>query len=135
MGDHRGFTLIELMIVISIIGVLSSIAVPNILSYRTKAYQSEALVLSDAVRKDIVDYYEYRGILPETNSDAGLPKPEAIKGKYVESITVTNGIISIRMGGEETGLVGLTIVLRPQIPEDRTGPVIWIREDKTLEEA
>ena len=135
MGDYRGFTLIELIIVISIIGVLSAVAAPNLLSYRVKAYESEALALSDAVRKDIVDYYEYRGIMPETNSDAGLPEPEAIKGKYVESITVTNGTINIKMGGEKAGLVGLTVVLHPKIPEDRTGPIIWIREDKTLEEA
>jgi len=133
MRDHRGFTLIELTIVISIIGILSAIAVPNFSSYRGKAYVSEALVLAGPIREDVLAYYDYRGVFPVDNAEAGLPAPETIKGKYVGSITVSNGTITIKFDGSDTPhLDGRELILTPQISKDNpTGPVIWDREDKS----
>ena len=131
MKNHDGFTLIELMVVIAIIGILATIAIPNFSTYRTRAYVSEALVIGDAVRKDVIDFYDHRGILPANNFEAGLPKPEIMRGKYVESITVKNGVIQIKFDGSKRAeLSGKRLTLRPEInPDNPTGPVLWTRED------
>ena len=131
MRNQHGFTLIELMVVIAIIGILAAIAIPNFSNYRMRAYASEAVVIGDAVRKDVIDFYDHRGILPANNFEAGLPKPEAMKGKYVESITVKDGVIHIKFDGSKRAeLSGKSLTLRPEINKDNpTGPVIWTRED------
>lgn len=131
MKNHYGFTLIELMFVIWIIGILAAIAIPNFISYRNKAYISEAMLLGGDMRKDVKEYYEYRGIFPSNNSEAGLPKPEDIKGKYVESITVKDGTIDIKLNDSmRAKFKGKVLRLRPEVNKDNpTGPIVWIRED------
>jgi type IV pilus assembly protein PilA len=132
MKRQPGFTLIELMVVITIIGILAAIAIPNFIAYRNKAYISEALVLADAVRKDVNEYYEHRGVFPLNNSEAGLPAPATIKGKYVASITISNGTIAVRLRDKMRGeFAGKILRLRPEVNKDNpTGPIIWVRDDK-----
>ncbi|MBT8359248.1 MAG: prepilin-type N-terminal cleavage/methylation domain-containing protein [Desulfobacterales bacterium] len=128
MKDHDGFTLIELMVVISIIGILAGIAIPNFIKYRDKAFLCEGLELSGPVRKDIIEYYDHRGVFPASNAELGFP--EAIKGKHVESIKVNNGAIKITYNDSARTFSGEVITLRPVINDQYpTGPLTWERED------
>ena len=126
MKNNHGFTLIELMIVITIIGILAAIAIPQFGAYRKRAYRAEGFALADPIRKDVIDYYEHVGAFPKNNYEAGLPKPETIKGKYVECITVNNGIIEIKFKDCATSGNSELTFIRPIIMDNNpTGPVIW----------
>src|SRR5690606_34285321 len=71
----RGFTLIELMIVVAIIGILASIAIPAYQDYTIRAQVVEAFALIDEIKPSLRDYYRERGVWPEDNEDAGTPAP------------------------------------------------------------
>ncbi|MBT8342353.1 MAG: type II secretion system protein [Desulfatitalea sp.] len=83
MKTQSGFTLIELMVVVSIIGILAAIAMPQFSAYRTRAFLSEGYQLGGAMRQDVSAYYDTVGALPQDNKAMGFPEPEAIRGKYV----------------------------------------------------
>jgi type IV pilus assembly protein PilA len=128
MRNEKGFTFIELMIVISIIGILASIAIPQFSEYRKRAYRTEAYSLFEGAKKNITEFYEYRGIFPKDNAEAGLPAPENIKGKYVGSLTVSNGAVDVRFYQNYTGnRIGEEVItFQPSVSaDDPTGPVIW----------
>jgi type IV pilus assembly protein PilA len=131
MRRQHGFTLVELMVVIAIIGILAAIAIPNFISYRTRAYASEALVIGDSVRKDIIDYYDHTGVFPADNAAAGLPEPEAIRGKYVKSLTVKKGEIHIAFDDSaRREFKDKFLLLKPEANTDNpSGPIRWSRED------
>jgi type IV pilus assembly protein PilA len=123
---NKGFTLIELTVVIAVIGILSAVAIPNFIAYRDRAYLGEGYALSGPVRKEVMEYYDHRGEFPADNAALGLP--EAVRGKYVESIKVSNGDIEIKYK-EESRQRGVTITLRPFVSsDDPTGPVTWEEE-------
>lgn len=122
----RGFTFIELMFVVAIIGVLASIALPNFLSFQTKAKLSEAYLFADEARGPVLDFYAHRGVWPKDNREAGLLPPEAIQGKYVESLQVVDGAIAVRLRGVRD-YPGVRFLPAPA--SDWPGaPVIWTRE-------
>ena len=135
MKNNKGFTLIELMIVISIIGILAAIAVPQFSKYRARSFRAEGKSLLDPIRKDIVDYLDHTGRLPKDNFQCGLAKPEYIKGKYVASVTVDNGMITVLFNDSQESIKDNYMKLRPQINEDNpTGPVVWDLKHGNLSE-
>ncbi|MCL5707517.1 pilin [Neisseria meningitidis] len=95
---QKGFTLIELMIVIAIVGILAAVALPAYQDYTARAQVSEAILLAEGQKSAVTEYYLNHGIWPSDNSAAGVASsPSDIKGKYVQSVTVANGVITAQM--------------------------------------
>ncbi|ENW6999891.1 pilin [Neisseria gonorrhoeae] len=95
---QKGFTLIELMIVIAIVGILAAVALPAYQDYTARAQVSEAILLAEGQKSAVTEYYLNNGKWPSDNSAAGVASsPSDIKGKYVKSVTVTNGVVTAEM--------------------------------------
>ncbi|EPH7766563.1 pilin, partial [Neisseria gonorrhoeae] len=94
---QKGFTLIELMIVIAIVGILAAVALPAYQDYTARAQVSEAILLAEGQKSAVTEYYLNNGIWPENNDKAGVASPSDIKGKYVKSVTVAKGVVTAEM--------------------------------------
>ncbi|HEZ6765219.1 TPA: pilin [Neisseria meningitidis] len=94
---QKGFTLIELMIVIAIVGILAAVALPAYQDYTARAQVSEAILLAEGQKSAVTEYYLNHGIWPGDNSSAGVASSSTIKGKYVKSVEVKNGVITAQM--------------------------------------
>ena len=122
---QQGFTLIELMIVVAIIGILAAIAIPAYQDYTVRAQVSEGLNLGGGAKTAVTEYFQDRGAWPADNTEAGLEAvPTNINGKYVASVTVTAGVIDVLYGGDAHAalLAGKNLRLAPA---SLGGSVTW----------
>ncbi|EMS5776756.1 pilin, partial [Neisseria gonorrhoeae] len=94
---QKGFTLIELMIVIAIVGILAAVALPAYQDYTARAQVSEAILLAEGQKSAVAEYYLNHGEWPKDNTSAGVASASKIIGKYVKSVTVTNGVVTAQM--------------------------------------
>ncbi|HEZ5538467.1 TPA: pilin [Neisseria meningitidis] len=95
---QKGFTLIELMIVIAIVGILAAVALPAYQDYTARAQVSEAILLAEGQKSAVTEYYLNHGEWPANNSSAGVATSASdIKGKYVQSVEVKNGVVTATM--------------------------------------
>ncbi|HEZ1957517.1 TPA: pilin [Neisseria meningitidis] len=94
---QKGFTLIELMIVIAIVGILAAVALPAYQDYTARAQVSEAILLAEGQKSAVTEYYLNHGKWPGDNSDAGVASSADIKGKYVQKVEVNNGVVTATM--------------------------------------
>ncbi|HEZ4048878.1 TPA: pilin [Neisseria meningitidis] len=95
---QKGFTLIELMIVIAIVGILAAVALPAYQDYTARAQVSEAILLAEGQKSAVTEYYLNHGEWPKNNTSAGVASSATdIKGKYVQSVEVKNGVVTATM--------------------------------------
>ena len=128
MKQQSGFTLIELMVVITIIGILAGMALPNYQSRIIRAQIKEAMDISDTLKKNITEYYQKNQAFPLDNSQAGLPQANYLIGNYVTSIEIGQGAIHVHLGNKVNAQVkDKLLTIRPAIVENSpVSPISWL---------
>lgn len=121
---QKGFTLIELMIVVAIIGILAAIALPAYQDYTARAQMSEAMVLADGQKGAVTEFFADRGVMPANNAAAGISAASDISGKYVASVNIASGAITSTVRGQNVaaGIASSTLTLTPHAT---SGSVSW----------
>jgi type IV pilus assembly protein PilA len=126
---QQGFTLIELMIVVAIIGILAAIAIPAYQDYTIRTQVSEGMNLAAEAKAAISEFNSARGRFPDVPESAGVAQPASITGNYVTRVEVTtSGGIDITYGNRANTRIATAILsLRPA--RNPSGGVVWICGD------
>ena len=127
-GSQKGFTLIELMIVVAIIGILAAVAIPTYQDYTVRGQISEGLTSASPVQIAVEDFAYNRGRFPATAVSAGVPQAASISGNYVTSVGISAAIaghIDITYGNRaNTAINGKQLELIPLSSE--SGGIVWL---------
>jgi type IV pilus assembly protein PilA len=121
---QKGFTLIELMIVVAIIGILAAIALPAYQDYTIRSQVSEGPTLSEGIKVAIADYYANNGTWPADMTTIGFTS--AVAGSYVSTITQTGGVITITYGTNKSNTKLSAATLAIAAAANANGDIAWV---------
>jgi len=135
MQTQKGFTLIELMIVIAIIGILAAFAIPAYQDYTARAQVGEAFSLAGAQKLAVAEYFSNHGKFPANNSEAGIADKTKIVGKYVLTVEVAGDntatpatatiTATLKSSDVAKAIQGKKLVLKVSAPADDEGTFEW----------
>ncbi len=121
---QKGFTLIELMIVVAIIAILAAIAIPAYQNYLIRTQVSEGAVLTGGAKLAETEYYSNHGTFPSSNLSAGIAPAGSIIGKYVTGVTVSStGKITATFGNQANAKIATKVFVLSPIPT--SGSISW----------
>ncbi|RZO85107.1 MAG: prepilin-type N-terminal cleavage/methylation domain-containing protein [Oceanococcus sp.] len=131
---QQGFTLIELMIVVAIIGILAAIAIPAYQDYTIRSQVSEGLSLAAGSKTAVGEFFTDRGSFPTNNASAGVTAAASIAGNYVSQVAIANGLITVTYSAANgaspnTKINGDTLELSPI---DNGGSIKWTCKSASL---
>ena len=129
LSNQAGFTLIELMVVVAIVGILTAVATPVYQNFLIRSQVSEGLILTGAVKTALTEYYQINGAAPANNSVVGLPLSTDISGSFVSSVGIyrqnnTEAVVTIEYGNTANAAIdGYVLDL---IPTFGNGTTTWV---------
>lgn len=126
---QKGFTLIELMIVVAIIGILAAIALPAYQDYTKRAHVSEGISLAGAAKLAVTEYYSDNNAWPTDNAAAGLADATKITGNAVRSVTVASNKITVAYNNKIDTTADKTLIFEATVDATKPGSVIWNCKD------
>ena len=131
---QKGFTLIELMIVVAIIGILAAIAIPAYQDYTIRSQVTEGLNLAASVKAGVAEFYAQNGVWPATLTNLGMDPANPPSGKYVDQVLIAAGTINIRYQADppfqanrniDQDILSLRPTISGTVASTSNGDVVW----------
>jgi type IV pilus assembly protein PilA len=124
----RGFTMVEMMVVVGIVAILALMAIPNYSERIIRDQIVEAMPLADIAKPRVALAWAAAQAFPMNNTEAGMPPPDKIVNNYISAVHIERGSIHIVFGNRVNNVIrGKVLTLRPAVVEDAPiVPVTWV---------
>lgn len=130
-----GFSVVEMMVVVAIIGILAMIAIPSSMGRIIKEQIVAAIPLADIAKEPINVSWKTLKKLPADNAEAILPNPEKVVSNFVSAVEINNGVINMTFGNKINPKInGKVLSFRPAvIEESQAVPIAWVWQCKSTQ--